>query len=221
VVVNFSRVASFAVQVKGGGGNVVLDVTANVTTTYDSWTLDPSSGALVANITMRNDSAKGGLPLEKAFWYAITETANVRLVTVSGYTNGMAFQDVTSQVEAKLPAIGNGDLRLDPGESVSFTVAFYSRDLSIPTGHVFGIWADPPSPRGTFRLLPSGIRREANGHTRLRISGDAGFGCVVEASDDLAYWIPIGMATNATGTVEFTDRETANQAQRYYRVRSQ
>lgn len=218
---NFARVTSFAVQVKGGGGNIVLDVTADVTTTFNSWTLDRASGALIANISLRNDSGKGGLPLEKTFWYAITETTNFRLATVSGHTSGLAFLDVTSQVEAQLPAIGNGDLRLDPGEAVSFTVAFYSRDLSIPTGHVFGIWADPPSPRGTPRLTPSGVRREANGHTRLRVTGDAGVGCIIEASSDLVHWIPIGIVTNTASSVEFTDRETAKQACRYYRVRLQ
>ena len=218
---NFSRVVSFAVQVKGGGGNIVLDVTADVTTTFNSWTLDRASGALIANITLRNDSGKGGLPLEKAFWYAITETANVRLATVSGYTNGMAFQDVTSRVEAQLLGIGNGDLRLDPGESVTFTVSIYSRDREIPTGHVFGIWADPPNVRPTASLTPKVIGREGNGHTKLRISGDIGVGCVIEASFNAVDWIPIGTVTNKTGLVEFTDRETAKSPQRYYRIRRQ
>lgn len=140
---DFSRVASFGVQVKGGGGPVIQDVTSDVTTTFNSWTLDRASGALIADITLRNDSGKGGLPLETAFWYAIRETTTVRLAEVSGHTNGMAFYDVTAQIEAQLPSVGNGDLRLDAGESVTFTVPIYSSDRSIPAGHVYSIWADP------------------------------------------------------------------------------
>ncbi len=130
--------------VTGGGGYIILDVTPDVTTTFDSWTLDRSTGAMIANITIRNDSGKGGIPLEKAFWYAIQENSNIRLVTVSGTTNGLTYFDVTDQVEALLPTIGNGDLKLDSGESVTFTVPIFTRDRSIPAGHIYGIWADPP-----------------------------------------------------------------------------
>ncbi|MEK7676386.1 MAG: hypothetical protein AAB676_11200 [Verrucomicrobiota bacterium] len=126
---------------------LLQEVTTNATTTFNSWTLDRASGALVATITITNSSGKSGLPgvpLEKVFWYAITESTNIRLATVTGQTNGMAYYDVTAQVEAQLPSVGNGDMRLDIGESVSFTVPIYTRDRSRPVGHVFGIWADPP-----------------------------------------------------------------------------
>jgi hypothetical protein len=132
-------------ETKTGGGAVVADVTEDVTTTFNSWTLDRASGALVSSITITNNSGKDGLPLEGVFWYAITESTNVRLATVSGYTNGMAYYDVTAQIVAQLPTIGNGDLKLDVGESVTFTVPIYSRDRSIPVGHVYSIWADPPA----------------------------------------------------------------------------
>jgi hypothetical protein len=131
-------------NVIAGEGTNIVDVTSNVTTAHNAWTLDLSSGALVASITLSNSNGKGGMPLEKLFWYAITETTNVRLATVSGYTNGLAYYDVTAQIEAQLPSIGNGDLKLDVGESVSFTVPIYSRDRSIPEGHIYSIWADPP-----------------------------------------------------------------------------
>lgn len=126
------------------GESFVEDVTPDVTTAFNSWTLDRASGALIASITLSNSNGKSGVPLEKVFWYAITETTNVRLATVNGHTNGLAYYDVTAQIEAQLPSIGNGDMRLDPGESVTFTVPIYSRDRSIPAGHVYSIWADPP-----------------------------------------------------------------------------
>ncbi len=143
-----------ALGVIAEGDVKVVDVTADVATIFDSWTLDRASGALIASITLSNAFGKDGVPLEKAFWYAITETTNVRLATVSGYTNGFAYYDVTTQVETALPTIGNGDLKLDSGESVSFTVPVYSRDRSIPVGHVFSIWADPP-PSAPLLFAPS------------------------------------------------------------------
>lgn len=130
-------------SVIAGGGINVLDVTSQLGVGFDSWSLDWASGALVATITITNLSGKDGRPLEKVFWYALAETANVRLATVSGYTNGMAYYDVTSQVQSQLPMIGNGDLNLDVGEAVTFAVPIYSRDRSIPSGHVYSVWADP------------------------------------------------------------------------------
>lgn len=203
------------------GGQIVQDVTTNVTTFYNSWRLDPASGALIATIAMSNSNSKAGIPLEKVFWYAITETSNIRLANPTGITNGMRYVDVTSAVEAQLPFIGNGDLKLDVGESVTFTVAFYSRDLSIPTGHVFGIWADPPLISIPGRMTLSALRQQADGRLRIRMTGAAGTVCVVEASSDMAHWMTIGTVTNVTGTAEFLDRESPQPPHRFYRVRSQ
>lgn len=127
------------------GGLNILDVTADVNTTYGSWSIDNSTGALMTTVTIRNDGAKGSAPLEKAFWYALQENADMKLAQVDGTTtSGLTYMDVTAQVEALLPSIGNGDMKMDVGESVSFTISIYTRDRSIPTGHIYAIWADPP-----------------------------------------------------------------------------
>ena len=123
---------------------VILDVTADVVRTPIGWELDPSTGALLATIRIENNAGKNGVPLKDAFWYAIEEGSNILLANPSGETNGLVYVDVTSQVEAQLPNIGDGDMELDVGESVTFVIAIYTRDRSIPTGHVYGIWADPP-----------------------------------------------------------------------------
>lgn len=137
------QVVDLTIEIKRAA--IPVDVTSDVRMVFNSWALDRATGALIVSITLSNTSGMSGLPLqlEKVFWYAITETTNVRLATVSGYTNGMAFYDVTDQIEAQLPNIGNGDLRLDPGESVTFTVLIYSRDRSIPASHIFSVWAAP------------------------------------------------------------------------------
>lgn len=116
--------------------------------------LDLSTGALVVPITISNNQENK--VMEKVFWYAIEETGAVKLAFPTGTTNTangveLAYVDVSAQVNAQLPAIGNGDMRLDQGESVTFNVAFYTRDRLAPIGHVFAIWADPPTSAGIFR----------------------------------------------------------------------
>jgi murein DD-endopeptidase MepM/ murein hydrolase activator NlpD len=202
----------------------VIDVTSDVTTTFNSWTLDRSSGALVASVTVRNDSGKDGLPLEKVFWYAITETTNTRLAAVSGYTNGFAHYDVTAAVETALPAIGNGDLRLDPGESVTFTVPIYSRDRSVPAGHVYSIWADPPAaslfvappsrPRLSIACAPTGT---------IKLSWPvASAEYVVEESTNPASspWVqlPASAVTRGQG---YTVTVPIGQSAKFYRLKKQ
>jgi len=122
----------------------ILDVTDDVATTPLGWELDHDTGALLATIRIENNAGKNGAPLRDAFWYAIAEGSDIRLANPDGSTNGLAYADVTAQVEAQLPNVGDGDMDLDAGESVIFTVAIYTRDRSIPEGHIYGIWADPP-----------------------------------------------------------------------------
>lgn len=182
----------------------VVDVTADVATIFDSWTLDRASGALIASITLSNVIGKGGAPLEKVFWYAIMETTNTRLASVSGYTNDFAYYDVTAQVEAALPLIGNGDLRLDAGESATFSVPIYSRDRAIPAGHVYGIWADPPSTTSSLIMPLSrprlSISRTATDAIRLSWPTAAGE-YYVEESDELVggQWAELAVPALATG----------------------
>jgi hypothetical protein len=175
---------------------------------------------MIASITLSNSTGKAEMPLEKVFWYAITESTNLMLANPTGTTNGLRYVDVTAQVEAQLPSVGNGDLKLDVGESVTITVAFYSRDLSIPTGHVFSIWADPTPRRPPGQMTLSASRDPVTGHVRIRILGTPATVCVVEASSDLVHWEPVSSITNSTGTAEVL-QEALQHRQRFYRVRSQ
>lgn len=138
---NYSDSQLVALQRMG----VILDVTDDVSITYDNWELDRSTGAMIATVTMRNDGGKGGIPLELAFWFAIEDHPDIFLANPAGETEtGLVYADVTDQVEAQLPSIGNGDMKLDVGEEVTFQVAIYTRDRTIPQGRFYAIWADPP-----------------------------------------------------------------------------
>jgi hypothetical protein len=62
------------------------------------------------------------------------------------------------------------------------------------------------------------VSRETNGAVSLSASGDAGFVYLFEASTNLANWTKMGVKSNATGAVSFTDKNAANYVSRFYRV---
>lgn len=132
-----------------------VDVTGNTTTGLTNWVLDRASGALVGSLILQNNT---GSPktLKQKFWYVLPSTANVRLANPDGVdANGNPYVDVTAAVEVALPSVGNGDMNLDPGESVTITgIRFYSKDRSVPAGFVFAVWADPP-PETNPVVVPS------------------------------------------------------------------
>lgn len=132
-----------------------VDVSGQTTTSFGNWTLDRATGALVGSLTLQNNT---GAPksLQQKFWYVLPSTSNLRLANPDGVdANGNPYVDITAAVEAALPNVGNGDLILDPGESVTITgIRFYSRDRSVPAGFVFAVWADPPLGRVPV-VLPS------------------------------------------------------------------
>jgi hypothetical protein len=54
---------------------------------------------------------------------------------------------------------------------------------------------------------------------QLRVSGGLNRVCVVEASTDLINWSPICTnSTSANGTFDFTDTQSANQSNRFFRA---
>lgn len=144
-----------------GGIVGIENVTDKTTATFPSWQLDRASGALFGTLVLQNKTNSTKF-LRDAFWYALVPSTNVMLAKPSGTTpDGKPYVDITALVNAALPSIGNGDLVLDPGEQVTVSgIEFYSRDLSIPQGFVFAMWADPPVFSGTDfpRLEVSQVR---------------------------------------------------------------
>lgn len=154
-VTNFAGTASVAVFIAGAEDIVgeVTDVTPYVTVQWASpaqWTVNPRTGTISGSVSITNNGGSPKGALRTAFWYAVPETARVRLMHPDGtLEDGTPYVDITDLVEAALPGVGNGDLNLDPGETVTIEgIEFYSYDRTAPLGHVFAVWADPPAEAG-------------------------------------------------------------------------
>lgn len=124
---------------------VYADVTPLVFSQFTSWIVNPQTGTLFGQLIFSNrvGSAKH---LIAPFHYAVAATAQVKLMHPTGKTaDGLDYLDITAQVLAQLPRVGNGDLVLDPGEAVIISnVEFFSYDRSPPTGFAYAVWCDPP-----------------------------------------------------------------------------
>ncbi|MCK5806725.1 MAG: hypothetical protein KAI66_28110, partial [Lentisphaeria bacterium] len=182
-----SGASSIAVFVRDAEAIIgdVLDVTDDVTTDWpaDGWTMDPRTGTMFGTFSLTNntDSSK---TLKEVFRYAVPDTDQIRLMHPDGtLDDGTPYVDITALVEAALPTVGNGDLNLDPGETVTITgIEFYSFDRTAPAGYVFAVWADPPMEEPTVAT-----RADLNWHATFSSGTQRG-----------ALELVIGAATGAT-----------------------
>jgi len=62
------------------------------------------------------------------------------------------------------------------------------------------------------------VARASNSAVNLSVAGDAGLLYLFEASTNLVNWSWLGVRTNATGTIQFTDFRATHYAKRFYRV---
>ncbi|PYK98468.1 MAG: hypothetical protein DME19_12440, partial [Verrucomicrobia bacterium] len=62
------------------------------------------------------------------------------------------------------------------------------------------------------------VSRATNGMVNLSATGDTGLLYLLEASTNLVNWTKLGVRSNATGTVGFTDPKATNYASRFYRM---
>lgn len=123
-----------------------LDVTEYTDTAALASHLNRDTGAIVCDLEIGNktDTIK---TLKDKFYFCLPPTADLFLANADGtLEDGTPYVDVTDLVESALPTVGDGDLELDPGETVWLedAIEIYSRDRSMPTGFVFAVWADPP-----------------------------------------------------------------------------
>jgi hypothetical protein len=125
------------------GGGAMKDVSASVGTSFTSWALDRNTGLVIGTLQLQNN---GSLLLTQPFWYAVQPSPEYQLMNPTGtLPDGTPYLDITAQVHAALPGVGNGDLTLNPGETVAIPgITFYSRARTPPAGFVFSVWADPP-----------------------------------------------------------------------------
>jgi hypothetical protein len=62
------------------------------------------------------------------------------------------------------------------------------------------------------------VSRSANGAVDLSVTGDTDLRYVFEASTNLVNWTRLGLRTNLTGSIQFTDPRATNFTKRFYRV---
>lgn len=121
---------------------VFVDVSSNVNWNI-TWVFDPRKGYFLGTLTITNTN--GVKSLLAPFWFEVASTEYHWLRTPTGLDaqTGNHYIDISSAVTSQLPGIGNGDLALDSGESVTVTdIELMGRRT--PDGLVMAVWADPP-----------------------------------------------------------------------------
>jgi len=62
------------------------------------------------------------------------------------------------------------------------------------------------------------VSRATNGSVNLSVTGDTGLLYLFEGSTSLVNWNWLGVRSNATGNIQFTDPRATNYVSRFYRV---
>jgi len=122
------------------------NVSSDTSTEFINWTLNRQLGTFFGTMQFCNNPGSG-LSLTGPFWYEVAPTVNYRLMHPDGTNalDGLPYVDITAQVQAQLPGIGNGNGALDPGECVTVNgIEFYFRTRVPVSGFVYAMWADPP-----------------------------------------------------------------------------
>jgi len=117
-------------QGSGAPLNVTMDGERNVLAVFApmgsslswniAWVFDPRQGFYIGTLTISNPLDSSEM-LVAPFWLKVqsTEWHWLRFPTGVDGATGMHYQDLSPAIHSLLPGIGNGDLILDPGESVS------------------------------------------------------------------------------------------------------
>lgn len=119
-----------------------IDVSSNVNWNV-VWGFDPRKGYFLGTLTITHTN--GVKRLMAPFWFEVESTEYHWLRSPTGLDaqTGMHYLDISSAINSQLPGIGNGDLALDSGESVTVTgIELMGRRT--PDGLVMAVWADPP-----------------------------------------------------------------------------
>lgn len=124
-------------------GTTFVDVTAQLDWNVQ-WVFYPRLGYFIGALTITNrlTSTKA---MQAPFWYEVESNAWHWLRFPTGIdTNGLSYLDISAQVNSQLPGTGNGDLYLNPGESVTVTGIQLMGRRTPDTNLVVAVWADPP-----------------------------------------------------------------------------
>ena len=126
---------------------VMIDISSNVDWNV-TWEFYPRLGTFMGTLTITNSSAVK--ILKAPFWFQVESTTNhwLRYPTGINASTGFPYLDITHSVTNQLQWIGNSNLVLDVGESVTVTgIELMGRRA--PEGVInMAVWADPPGMSG-------------------------------------------------------------------------
>jgi hypothetical protein len=204
------------------GTSTFEDVSQYTTNKFNSWTLDPATGALVCSLVIGNNT---GSPktLNQKFYFVLPSSATVKLANPTGILpDGTPYLDITAQVEAALPGVGNGDLNLDPGEQVTISgIEIYSADRSIPQGFIFAMWADPPVSNASSSSGLQLVRSQNGTHMLSWPLGQTGY--VLQVADSLTStnWTTIPTTPVIRGSANTIPIPIGTSGSKFYRMKKQ
>jgi len=109
-----------------------------------SWVCDKCKNYYIGTLTISNINAQK--IIQPPIWFEVQHTSDNWLRSPTGVdTNtGLDYLDISTPVANQLLSTGNGDLSLDPGESVKIT-GIGLMGSGKPTSLVMAVWADPPA----------------------------------------------------------------------------
>ena len=122
---------------------IFIDVSSYVSWNVN-WIFNPRLGYFLGTLTITNTSEKS---LLIPVWFEVERTTNHWLLIPTGVdTNtGMDYLDVSAAITSQLPSIGDGDLALDTGETVTVTGIELMGRREPANVLVMAVWADPPA----------------------------------------------------------------------------
>jgi len=189
------------------------DLSAFTTSLFTDWELNYRTGTLFGTLQITNTSTHK--LIRNTFWYVAEPSEFVHLMHPDGTTDeGYDYVDITAQVLAQLPSIGDGDNELDPGETVTITgIEFYSRDRSDPQGFLEGIWGIDP-PLTPVHLAIGKVAKSPDGSVQLEWNSIEGATYRVLCTQDMVNWSEAA----TTQQVVWTDKSADDAARRFYRI---
>lgn len=135
-------------------------------------------------------------------------------------TYSVSWLDPNNPVVISNPDAGSADATVDPElylDQEAFD-AMYGPE-SFPLEQYYTIeFSENLSRSGTASIRFTDVRHNAQGQIQLTFSGSPGDVCRILASTNLIDWQVIAAVLNSKGTAQFTDTNSTNYNQRFYRV---
>jgi hypothetical protein len=182
------------------------------------------SGALVSNLLYHNDGNTNGWLEVKLDGRASNRSgigAKIRLHATIGGKTFWQMREVSSGggrwIQPLVAHFGLGDATNVDTVRIEWPSGIVQTLSNLAPKQILTV-VEHQEPVPTAPPVLGAVARETNGAVSLSASGEAGWVYLFEASTDLVNWTKVGVRSNATGAVSFTDTKATNYASRFYRV---